>query len=79
MKDHTIYAYIHTCSKRKHTKDVGDSDLIPFEERPFGITPADDQYIYEDQALNWSEGTITFGEETFDEHAFDEHIFDKHV
>jgi len=79
VKDHTIYAYIYTCSKRKHTKDVGDSDLIPFEERPFGITPADDQYIYEDQALNWSEGTITFGEETFDEPAFDEHMFDKHV
>jgi len=72
--------FIHTCSKKRHTKDVGDSDLIPFEERPaFGMTPADDQYIYEDQALNWSEGTITFGEETFDEHAFDEHMFDKHV
>ena len=72
--------FIHTCSKKRHTKDVGDSDLIPFEENPaFRMTPVDDQYIYEDQALNWSEGTITFNEETFDGHAFDEHMFDKHV
>ena len=40
--------FIHTCSKKRHTKDAGDSDLIPFEEGPaFRITPADDQYIYE--------------------------------
>ena len=79
VKEHTIvhtYIYIHTCSKKKRTKDVGDSDLIPFEDHPvFGITPASDQY-YENQAFDWRESTMNFGEDTFDEHSFDEHMFD---
>ena len=49
-----------------------------FHENPlFGMTPADDQFVYSDQALNWSEGAVTFGDDTFDEHSFDEHMFDK--
>jgi len=69
---------VHTYSRKRRAKD-SDSDLIPFEERPFGSTPADDQYIHEDQALNWSEGTVAYGENTFDEHAFDEYQLDKDI
>lgn len=78
VKEHAIvHTYIHTCSKKRHTKDVGDSDLIPFEEQPvFGITPASDQYIYGNQAFDWRESTMNFGEDTFDEHSLDEHMFD---
>ena len=57
---------------------MGDSQLIPFDESPvFGITPADDQYIYGQH--NWSDYTISFGFNNQDEHTFDENSFDKHM
>ena len=80
-----IYTYVHThihTSRGRIRSEVGDSELIPFDESPvFGITPADDQYVYGQQ--NWSDYTISFGfnnpdEHAFDEHAFDEHTFDEH-
>lgn len=83
------YTYMHTytCNRMKRDKDKDDSKLIPFEELPFGITPADDQYVYGQQALNWNERTLTFGEDTFGRHAsgedafgedtFGEHTFDE--
>lgn len=82
------YTYMHTytCNRMKGTKDKDDSKLIPFEELPFGITPADDQYVYGQQALNWNERTLTFGEDTvgrgedtFGEHTFDEDAFDENM
>ena len=74
------HAYIHTWNRKRHTKDGDDSYRMPFEDRPaFGITPADDQYIFENQALDWSEGALAFGEDAFDEHAFDEYMLDEHV
>jgi len=75
----------------QRAKDKDDSKLIPFEELPFGITPADDQYVYGQQALNWNERTLTFGEDTFGryasgegedtfgEHTFDEDAFDENA
>lgn len=74
-----MHTYI-ICSEKRHTKGIDYSDLMPqnFHENPlFGMTPADDQYIYAEQALNWSEGAVTFGDDTFDEHSFDERMFDK--
>ena len=74
-----VHTHIHTCRRRMRS-GVSDSQLIPFDESPvFGITPADDQYIYGQQ--NWSDYTISFGfdnrgELTFDEHMFDEEEFD---
>ena len=46
------------------------------------MTPADDEYVYGKQALNWTQNTLTFGGDfggyNFgeDEHALDEHMFD---
>ena len=72
-----VHTHIHTCRGRIHS-EVGDSELIPFDESPvFGITPADDQYVYGQR--NWSDYTISFGFNNPDEHAFDEHSFDKHM
>ena len=67
---------IHTYSKKTHSsKDVGDSELIPFDETPiFGITPADEQYVYRQQ--NWSNSGVS-DEHIFDEHSFDENMFDE--
>ena len=55
------------------------------------MTPADDQYVYGKQALNWNQNTLTFGGDTsgdyedtlgeynFGEDIFDEHAFDEHM
>ena len=70
-----VHTHIHTCRGRVRS-EVGDSQLIPFDESPvFGITPADDQYIYGQQ--NWSDYTINFGFDNPGELTFDEHVFDK--
>jgi len=83
--------HTYTCNRMQRAKDKDDSKLIPFEELPFGITPADDQYVYGQQALNWNERTLTFGEDTFGryasgegedtfgEHTFDEDAFDENA
>ena len=75
------YTSIHTCSKKPakpHSKKVGDTELMPFDESPvFGITPADDQYVYEQQ--NWSNRGISFDNNNYDEHVFDEHSFDENM
>lgn len=72
--------YIHAYSNRmKRAKDKDDSKLIPFEELPFEITPADDQYVYGQQALNWNERTITFGEDTFGRYTSGEDTFGRYA
>ena len=76
-----MHTSIHTCSKKPakpHSKEVGDTELMPFDESPvFGITPADDQYVYGQQ--NWSNHGISFDNNNYDEHVFDEHSFDENM